>query len=173
MSMAGLAGSGAAKRRRECQLRAWHRHERKTVAMELATALHHSAQWVEAPREGVEGEKYYAPRRPKPPLPGKRPSSLVEGAAAGKSWAAQMPLCCRWRNSRWTLLRWLSSRRRKRRPGGGVHGASPSSRLCSTGCGRSFGGGTCSARRVVGGRRRRGRDDFLALGVLAWCLGAA
>ena len=53
--------------------RAWHRHERMTVAMELATALHHSAQRVEVPREGVEGEQHYAPRRPKPPLQGKRP----------------------------------------------------------------------------------------------------
>ena len=48
-----------------------------TVAMELAAALHHSAQRVEAPREGVEGEKYYAPRRPEPPLPRKRPAPLA------------------------------------------------------------------------------------------------
>ena len=38
MSMAGLAGSGAAKRRIERQLRAWHRHVRMTVAVEPATA---------------------------------------------------------------------------------------------------------------------------------------
>ena len=31
-------------RRRDRQLRAWHRHVRTTVAMELATALHHSAR---------------------------------------------------------------------------------------------------------------------------------
>ena len=49
-----------------------------TVAMELATALHHSAQRVEAPREGVEGETNDAPRRPKPPLPGKRPGVLLD-----------------------------------------------------------------------------------------------
>ena len=48
--------------------------------MELATALHHSAQRVETPREGVEGEKCHAPRRPKPPFPGKRPALLVEVA---------------------------------------------------------------------------------------------
>ena len=48
--------------------------------MELATALHHIAQRVETPREGVEGEKYHAPRRPKPPLPGKRLAPLVEVA---------------------------------------------------------------------------------------------
>ena len=72
------AGHGAAWRRRERQLRAWHRHERMTVAMELATALHHSAQRVEAPREGVEGETNDALRRPKPPLPGKRPGVLLD-----------------------------------------------------------------------------------------------
>ena len=35
-------GAGAAKRRRERRLRAVLRHERQTVAMELAAALHHS-----------------------------------------------------------------------------------------------------------------------------------
>ena len=70
----------SAQQRRERQLRARHRHVKSTVATELATALHHSVQRVEAPREGVEGEKYYAPRRPKPPLPGKRPAPLVEVA---------------------------------------------------------------------------------------------
>ena len=35
-------GAGAAKRRRERRLRAMLRHERQTVAMELAAALHHS-----------------------------------------------------------------------------------------------------------------------------------
>ena len=73
MPLHGEHAAGAAKRRRDRRLRAWHRHVRTTVAMELATALHHSAQRVEVPREGVEGEQHYAPRRPKPPLPGKRP----------------------------------------------------------------------------------------------------
>ena len=50
------------------------------MRLALATALHHSAQRVEAPREGVEGEKYYAPRRPKPPLQGKRPAPFEEVA---------------------------------------------------------------------------------------------
>ena len=40
--MADLPG-GAARRRRERQLRSWLRHERMTVRMELAAALHHSA----------------------------------------------------------------------------------------------------------------------------------
>ena len=46
--------------------------------MALARALHHSAQRVEEPREGVEGETYGAPRRQKPPPPGTRPASLAE-----------------------------------------------------------------------------------------------
>ena len=37
---------GAAARRWGRRLRAWHRHVRTTVAMELETALHHSAQRV-------------------------------------------------------------------------------------------------------------------------------
>ena len=54
--MAAREGASSARRRRDRQLRAWHRHVRTTVAMELATALHHSAQgWekrvVEEPRE--------------------------------------------------------------------------------------------------------------------------
>ena len=78
MSMAGLTGSGAAKRRRDRQFRAFHRHEMLSVKMALATALHHSAQRVEVPREGVEGEEDDAPRRQKPPPPGTRPASLAE-----------------------------------------------------------------------------------------------
>ena len=39
-----VGGASSARRRRERRLRAWHRHIRRTVAMELAVALHHSAQ---------------------------------------------------------------------------------------------------------------------------------
>ena len=70
--------AGAAKRRRDRRLRAWHRHVRTTVAMELATALHHSTQRVEAPREGVEHEKHVGLRAQKPPLPGTRPGVLLD-----------------------------------------------------------------------------------------------
>ena len=59
---------GAAARRRGHPLRAWHRHVRTTVAMELATALHHSVHRVEVPREGVEHEKHVGLRAQKPPL---------------------------------------------------------------------------------------------------------
>ena len=52
------------------------------LRMALAAAMHNSAQ----PRaqEGVEGEKYYAPRRPEPPLRGKRPAPLEEVAEQEK-----------------------------------------------------------------------------------------
>ena len=53
--MAAREGASSARRRRDRQLRAWHRHVRTTVAMELATALHHSAQ---GPRKRVVEEPW-------------------------------------------------------------------------------------------------------------------
>ena len=38
----GGAVNSTARRRRERRLRAWHRHERWTVAMEVAARFHHS-----------------------------------------------------------------------------------------------------------------------------------
>ena len=66
---------GCARRRRERQHRAWHRHERMTVAMELAVALHHSAPKtvMEVPQEGVEREQHCVPRHHKPPPRGRGP----------------------------------------------------------------------------------------------------
>ena len=63
-------GVGSARRRRDRQLRAFRRHVQLTVRMELAAALHHSAQRVEGPREG---ELHEGPRAQKRPLPGMRP----------------------------------------------------------------------------------------------------
>ena len=59
--------------------------------MALARALHHSAQRVEAPRE--EGEKYFAPRRQKPPPPGKRPGVLLDPEPQVRSvtWLPRRP----------------------------------------------------------------------------------
>ena len=88
-------------RRGERQHRAWHRHVRTTVAMELATALHHSAQpagtVVVGPSEGEVRETYDALRRLKAPLPGKRPgvppAPEAQGAAVtGGYVAAGAPL---------------------------------------------------------------------------------
>ena len=50
------SGSSAARRRRERRLRSWLRHERMTVRMELAAALHHSSF------RGAGSETYDAPR---------------------------------------------------------------------------------------------------------------
>ena len=69
---------GAAKRRRDRQLRAFRRHELLTVRMELAAALHHSAQRVEVTREVEEQVLHAGPRAQKTPPPGMRPASLAE-----------------------------------------------------------------------------------------------
>ena len=96
-----MSERGSAWRRRERQLRARHRHLRTTVAMELATALHHSAQpagpVVEGPSEEEVHEKYEALRRQKRPPPGTRPGvpldpePLVAAATVG-CVAAEAPL---------------------------------------------------------------------------------
>ena len=50
-------GAGAAKRRRERRLRAMLRHERQTVAMELAAALHHSRDGGRVTNYGLRAPK--------------------------------------------------------------------------------------------------------------------
>ena len=80
MSMVAERVMGAAQRRRERQLRAFHRHKVLSVKMALATALHHSAQRVEVPRE-VE-EAFVGPRAQKTFPPGMRPASLAEPQGA-------------------------------------------------------------------------------------------
>ena len=87
----------AAARRRGRRLRAWHRHVRTTVAMELATALHHSAQRVEGPGEGEVHEKHDGLRAQMRHLPGTRPGlppepePQVRAATVGYA-AAPVPL---------------------------------------------------------------------------------
>ena len=81
--------SGSSKRRRERRLRAWLRHERQSIALHLAEALHHSAgssktKVVERREgEGVEGERYDALRRQMPPPPGTRPAAMMEPMSQG------------------------------------------------------------------------------------------
>ena len=81
MSMAGLAG-GAARRRRERQLRSFLRHEELSVKMALARALHHSAQpagpVVGRPEEEVEYGSLNALRGQNTPPPGTHPGVLQE-----------------------------------------------------------------------------------------------
>ena len=71
---------GAAKWRRDRQLRAFRRHELLTVQMELAAALQRSAQRVEGPSEGEVHEKHDGLRAQKRPLPGTRPAPVAEVA---------------------------------------------------------------------------------------------
>ena len=51
------AGTSSAKRRRERRLRAMLRHERQTVAMELAAALHHSRDVGPGKNDGLRAQK--------------------------------------------------------------------------------------------------------------------
>ena len=55
--MADLAGTSSAKRRRERRLRAMLSHERQTVAMELAAALHQSRDWERVTNYGLRAPK--------------------------------------------------------------------------------------------------------------------
>ena len=68
MAERAIDGVGSAWRPSNRQLRAWHRHVKMTVAMELATALHHSAQpaglVVEEPEEEVEHKTHFGLRAP-------------------------------------------------------------------------------------------------------------
>ena len=97
MSMAGGDEATSASRHRDRQLRVWHRHVRATVAMELATALHHSAQRpkstvVERPSEGEVHDTYDALRKQKALLLGTRLAPLSEVAAPQKSTVARCPV---------------------------------------------------------------------------------
>ena len=69
------AGTSSAKRR-ERRLRSMLRHERQTVAMELAAALHHS-------RDG-ERATFYGLRAPKTASSGERPGVLTEPEPQGQ-----------------------------------------------------------------------------------------
>ena len=76
--VAACDAATSARRRRERQLRAFHRHEALSVKMALVTALHHSALRVEVPREVEEHGAYACPRAQETPPPGTRPASLAE-----------------------------------------------------------------------------------------------
>ena len=67
----------AAARRRQRRLRSWLKHERQTVAMELAAALHHS-------RDGGRVTNYGL-RAPKTASSGQRPGVLTEPEPQGRA----------------------------------------------------------------------------------------
>ena len=94
----GGGGTGSARRRTERRLRSMLRHEQMAVAMALAESLHHSAQRPEkAKAKEVEEQDQHE----------------AVASAMSSLWPS-MSLCCRWWNSQWTPLRWLSSRRRSK-----------------------------------------------------------
>ena len=54
------AGTSSERRRRERRLRSWLRHERMTVAMELAATTHHSSPkggWPDTTHDAPRGQK--------------------------------------------------------------------------------------------------------------------
>ena len=94
-------GVGSARRRRDRQFRVFRRHERLTVRMEMAAALHHSAQRtgpvVVEPREVEAQDTHAVPRGQKEPPPGTLPGVLKDpepqgGAATVGYVAAPVPL---------------------------------------------------------------------------------
>ena len=84
-------GSGAARRRRERRLRAFHRHEAMSVRLALATALHHSAQRVEVPREVEEHETNVGLRAQMPPPLGCAAGCSERAGAAAEVGARGLP----------------------------------------------------------------------------------
>ena len=80
---AGVDTATAAARRRQRRLRSWLKHERQTVAMELAAALHHS-------RDG-ERVTNYGLRAPKTASSGQRPSVLTEPEPQGRAVTVGCP----------------------------------------------------------------------------------
>ena len=88
-------GTGAAKRRRERRLRSWLRHERMTVAAELAVALHHSRDVGPGTHVGLRAQKTASSggRRPgvlKEPVP----PVVVEHAARPCSGVPLLAIPC-------------------------------------------------------------------------------
>ena len=88
--MMDVDGAGAANQRRERPLRSMLRHERQTVAMELAAALHHS-------RYARSNVSYAAPGGQMTASSGMRPSPLSEQSLS----VAWLPGLLSWVCHRW------------------------------------------------------------------------
>ena len=188
--MAAELVNGAAARRRDRRLRAWHRHERMTVAMELATALHHSAQRVGClEREWTacsttrQGDRSLHSRGSG--QESRRTLSRREGQSRSVTW---LPQCHRWSFRCWPARQAMPSttppsssssvtpsrrrrfRRRRRRGGGGrwrmrsrvSHSLPPSMRPDTGPPLPPLGrGGKRRRRRGRESSRRPGADSFL------------
>ena len=90
------SGVGSARRRRERRLRSWWRHERTTIAAQLAVALHHSRGVGPAvPHEALRGQTLASSvgrwpgvlKEPVPPV-------VVEHAACPCSGAPLLAIPC-------------------------------------------------------------------------------
>ena len=95
MECHGERVTGAAKRRRERRLRSWSKHERQTVAMALAEALHHSApRRPKTARAGVpwaaEGDGARVVRCPTGTEASVSRGAVANHACAG--WRGRLPL---------------------------------------------------------------------------------
>ena len=91
-------GSGSARRRRERRLRSFLRHERMTVRMELAAAMHHSSF------RGAGPETYDAPRSQS--RTGSLPCPVRMHGYSGASWNRSST------QSLWCLFSTILCRRR-------------------------------------------------------------
>ena len=113
MSLHGDLTGGFAQQHQERRLRAWHRHERMTVVMELATAFHHSA------RAERGGRARAAPRltRNRSPASGDAAGSAAGSRAAGSSamTASMAAPSVSSSNKAWRSRKWKKRRRRCRR----------------------------------------------------------
>ena len=77
--------SSARRRRRERRLRSWLRHERMTVAMELAAATHHSSPkggWPDTTHDAPRGQKTASSAGAHPGVL-KEPEVQLEAATVG------------------------------------------------------------------------------------------
>ena len=91
--MADGAGTSSARRRRERRLRSWLKHERMTVAMELAAATHHSSPkggWPDTTHDALRGQKTASSAGAHPGVL-KEPEVLVRAVTVGYV-AAPRPL---------------------------------------------------------------------------------
>ena len=83
--------SGAARRRRDRGLRAFLKHERMTVAMNLASVSHHSFKKPDVMHTAVQTEEYVDPPAPvnvnvaPPPSPSIGIADYLESSCAADS----------------------------------------------------------------------------------------
>ena len=115
---------GSARRRRKRRLRSWLRHERMTVRMELAAALHHAAfkgardaRRFTKPEDGqlqggsgvLRGLQPTGLVEPRGPLEGVLQDTVGTPTRSVPSCRFSMLLCCRWGTSCRTSCNFFST----------------------------------------------------------------